>query len=510
MKTLVGRKTGTIFSYLLMATEVVSSLLFTPFLIRTLGQAEYGVYSLSLSITTYFTLLDLGVGNAMVRYLAKYRVEGDEASQRRFLGLAVVFYVAICLVMLALYALLAQNMALIFGNGLLRSEIDLAEKLLGVTVLNAGLTLLASVFDKVLIAYEYFSISKKIQIIKIVLRVGLQAVLLILGFGSLGVVVANLAMTVVYGLVTILVVVRVIRITPIFHGFNYSFAREVLGYTFFVFVQMVATQINAMAGQVILGMVSSSIILGIYAVGSQINQYYQQLAGGISGVTMPGIVALVSKEATPKQLEAEMVKVGRITLLIIGIVMGGFLAVGDEFVILWAGAENSGAYCVAVILMLPMLLALVQSSGSQVLWAMGRHQLQALIKIAVAFACVLLTFALVPWNPLIGAALGSSISCFFGDVVAMNIVFRRDIGIRMTSYYRGMSKGIVPSIAISSLLGYLAKVLLPSGWIYLILEAILIGLAYLGCLWLFGCNQYEKNLLISVFRLISGRHQAEK
>ena len=509
MKALVGRKSGTVFSYLLMAVEVLSSLLFTPFLIRVLGQAEYGVYSLSLSITTYFTLLDLGVGNAMVRYIAKYRVEGDLDSQRRFLGLAVVFYLAICVVMMALYVLLAHNMASMFGNGLTQSEIDLAEKLLGITVLNAGVTLLASVFDKVLIAYEYFSISKIIQIAKIVLRVGLQVALLILGFGSFGIVVANLAMTVLYGVATVVFVVRVIRIVPVFHGFDYSFAREILGYTFFVFIQMVATQINAMAGQVILGMVSSSVMLGIYAVGSQINQYYQQLAGGISGVTMPGIVALVSKDATPEQLEKEMVKVGRITLLVIGVVMGGFIAVGDVFVVLWAGAENSEAFYVAAMLMFPMLLALIQASGSQVLWAKGKHQLQALIKIAVALSCVLLTFALVPWNPLLGAALGSAVSCFFGDVVAMNIVFRREIGIRMTTYYRRMGKGIVPSIAISSLLGFIVKMFLPLGWPSLFIEVALIVLAYCGCLWLFGCDQYERNLFASAWRRVSDKRRFE-
>ena len=63
----MGRKQGVILSYILMIFEVLSTLLITPFLIRTLGQAEYGVYKLSASITAYLLLLDLGVGNAIIR-----------------------------------------------------------------------------------------------------------------------------------------------------------------------------------------------------------------------------------------------------------------------------------------------------------------------------------------------------------------------------------------------------------------------------------------------------------
>ena len=65
----MNRKTGVVLSYVLLVVEIFSTLLFTPFLIRTLGQAEYGIYQLVLSITAYLALLDLGVGNSVIRYI---------------------------------------------------------------------------------------------------------------------------------------------------------------------------------------------------------------------------------------------------------------------------------------------------------------------------------------------------------------------------------------------------------------------------------------------------------
>lgn len=66
-----------------------------PFLLRSLGQAEYGIYSLTTTISSYLLLLDLGIGNALVRYMAKYRVNKEGENQSKFYGLSIIFYTAI-------------------------------------------------------------------------------------------------------------------------------------------------------------------------------------------------------------------------------------------------------------------------------------------------------------------------------------------------------------------------------------------------------------------------------
>ena len=494
---LSGRKKGVIFSYVLLAAESASGLFFTPFLIRTLGQAEFGVYSLSLTITAYLTLLDLGVGNALVRYIAGYRAKDDIPGQKKFIGFALLFYLFICILMLALFALLNQNLELLFGRGLTSSELDLASALLMLTIANAGVTMLVSIFDKVIIAYELFAVSKILQILKIIVRVIVQVMLLFAGFASMGIVASNLALTIVFGIATTTFVVQKLHLTPQFKGFDFGFVKEVFAYTSFIFIQMVATQINAMADQIILGALTTSVVLGIYAVGAQINQYFQTVASGINGVTMPGIVKLVSVGASSSKLEAEMIKVGRLSFIVIGILLGGFIAVGDSFVVLWAGEENADSFYVAAIVMAPLTFSLIQASGSQILWAMGKHQIQALIKIAVAIVNVGLTVALVKWNPLIGAAAGTATACFFGDIAAMNIVYRKYIGIKMSRYYYGLLSGIAPSILFGCFTGLVIKSYFPIGWSFFAIEVLAILFVYIISLWLFGFNDYEKSLFSS-------------
>ena len=60
----------------------VVGLVYTPYMLRMLGQSEYGLYSLAASIIAYLTVLDLGFGNAIVRYTAKFEAEGKKREQQ--------------------------------------------------------------------------------------------------------------------------------------------------------------------------------------------------------------------------------------------------------------------------------------------------------------------------------------------------------------------------------------------------------------------------------------------
>ena len=61
-------KAGIFLSYLTLALSNIIALVYTPFMLRMMGQSEYGLYSLVASVVAYLTILDFGFGNAIVRY----------------------------------------------------------------------------------------------------------------------------------------------------------------------------------------------------------------------------------------------------------------------------------------------------------------------------------------------------------------------------------------------------------------------------------------------------------
>lgn len=60
-------KAGAVLNYIIIGLNTAVGLAYTPFMLRCLGQSEYGLYSLVSSVIAYLTLLDFGFGNAIVR-----------------------------------------------------------------------------------------------------------------------------------------------------------------------------------------------------------------------------------------------------------------------------------------------------------------------------------------------------------------------------------------------------------------------------------------------------------
>lgn len=493
----MNRKIGALLSYVHMIFEVLSTLLLTPFIISSLGSAEYGVYKLIAAITSYLLLLDLGMGNSVVRYVAKFKENHDMESSRKYLGVCMVFYAAVSVAVLLLGGVLILSFQKIFATGLTAAEIALSKRLLLLTVLNAAVTLGTSVFYNILIAYSRFVLSKGLSILQIVVRILVTAAALKLGYRSEAIVTINLVLTMLMRGYYVFYVLCVLRLRPQLRGANAAFIKDIVSYSAFILLQMIATQINAQADQVLLGMfvTSSAVIIGIYGVGAQIVQYFQSVGQALGGVLMPGVVKLVESGAGAKELQNEMIRIGRYAFTMLGLIFVGFLVNGRSFIRLWAGREYAQGYYVALMLMFAHMIIMTQSIGTQILWAKNKHQLQSVIKFVIVAVNILLTIFLIRWDPLMGAAIGTVISLLLGDVLSMNIVFKKEIGISLKAYYTGLFKGILPCLLLSALAGSGVKLLPVSGIRGLILNVLVMTAVYAAAMWGFGFNKSEKNMV---------------
>ena len=61
-------KLGAILSYLSIFINIVTGLLYTPWMIDSIGQANYGLYTLAISVTSLF-VFDFGLSAAVTRFI---------------------------------------------------------------------------------------------------------------------------------------------------------------------------------------------------------------------------------------------------------------------------------------------------------------------------------------------------------------------------------------------------------------------------------------------------------
>jgi O-antigen/teichoic acid export membrane protein len=122
-------KTGAILSYVVLAVNSIVGLVYTPYMLRMMGQSEFGLYSLVSSVIAYLAIFDLGFGNAIIRYTAKFRAEGKYDQQYCMFGMFIVLYSIIGIIVFILGLYLYFNIDVLFGDTMSVSELNTASVL---------------------------------------------------------------------------------------------------------------------------------------------------------------------------------------------------------------------------------------------------------------------------------------------------------------------------------------------------------------------------------------------
>ncbi|MEG1701235.1 MAG: oligosaccharide flippase family protein, partial [Alistipes sp.] len=147
-------KAGAVLNYVVLGLNTAVGLAYTPYMLRMLGQSEYGLYALAASVIAYLTILDCGFGNAIIRYTAKYRAEGKTEEQYSLFGLFTALYTVIGVLTLAAGAVLFFNVDSIFGDTLTVLELERARTILLLMILNLAVTFPLSIYGAIITAYE--------------------------------------------------------------------------------------------------------------------------------------------------------------------------------------------------------------------------------------------------------------------------------------------------------------------------------------------------------------------
>ena len=93
-------KKGAFLNYATIFLTNVVGLLLTPFILNHLGKEEYGVYTTIGALVGTISVLDLGLNNTIVRFVAKYQAEKDKKGEENFLATTMIIYFCISLLSL--------------------------------------------------------------------------------------------------------------------------------------------------------------------------------------------------------------------------------------------------------------------------------------------------------------------------------------------------------------------------------------------------------------------------
>lgn len=504
-------KLGSLLSYAQMLLSILIGLVYTPVMIRLLGQSEYGLYNTVASTISMLSILSLGFNSSYIRFYSLYKKSGDEKSVNRLNGMFMLIFAVIGLVALVCGLFLSENLELVFKNGLTGPEYKTARILMILLSINLGLSFPMSVFTSIISAHERYVVLKLLATLKTVASPLVTLPLLLAGYGSVAMVSVTLGISLVTDLTYFFYVKKALHCHFEFHNFEKGLFWQLLVFTSFIALNLIVDQINTNIPKFLLGRFQGTVGVAVYSVGYTLYQYYMMFSSSVSGVFAPRVHRLVNEFADqPEQqrsaLTSLFTKVGRIQYAVLALIASGLVFFGQPFIAFWAGEEYADSYYVSLLLILPSTIALMQNIGIEIQRAQNNHRFRSIVYIFMALLNLGSSIILCQIYGAIGAAIGTAISLLVANGLIMNIYYHKRCQVNIICFWKSilrMSCGILPAIAVGILLNNILDINSP---IFMLFGIAVYTLTYCIGMWFIGMNEYEKNLLLKPLRkMLKGR-----
>ena len=494
-------KAGVVLSYVSTAIMILIQLLYMPIMIRLLGKSEYGLYSLVSSVVSYLSLFSLGFTGAYLRFFARFY--GDKKKLASLNGMFLTLFSILSVIAAICGMILSFFPEQIFGSKLSDSELLKARILMFILVINIAITLISSIFDSMIGAYEQFIFQRIVGLISTIVNPFLCLPLLLMGYGSVMIVVVTTGITIARFAVNIWFCIYKIKIPVSFHGFQWRLLKEITVFSSFLLLNMIIDQINWNVDKLILGHTRGTEEIAVYGVASQINGLFITFSTTISSVFAPRVNHIAVQKENNYQTEFTklMAKIGRIQWMILGLLTGGFIVFGKYFIVhIYAGTGYEDAYLAALYLVIPALVPLIQNIGIEMQRALNKHQFRSIIYLIMAVSNVGVSIPLASKWGAVGSAMGTALSLMVGNGLIMNIFYHKVLKINIKYFWKEIIKTwkgfMLPMILAMFIMRYVMFENIKT----FLLSALIFVIVYCASVFLFSCNEEETSMILGLIR----------
>lgn len=497
-------KSGIILSYLNLLIGNLIPFFYTPVMLSILGQGENGLYGIANSVMGYISLLNFGIGSAVIRYLSKYRAEKNEEAERRVTGLFLKVYTLIAVLILVVGIFVSFRLDF-YGRSLSAQELHKLEILVRLMTVNMAFFLPFSVFSSIIISHERYVFDKAINILTTIGAPVVNLIMLYAGFGSVGLVVSSTIINLLsYGLYTAYVL-RKLCFHPSFLPCPPGLLKEILIFSGFAFLGSLVDLLYWATDKLIIGWAVGASAVTVYNIGANFNSYLTGLSTAISGILTPKISAIVTKDQSQKELSDLFIRVGRLQFLIVSFIVSAFVVFGRWFLEIWLGSGYELAYPVALLTMIPVAVPLIQNTGLNILYVINKHHFRSTVYLCIALTNIVLTFAWVETYGIVGAAAATGLSYVVGNILIMNWYYYRHIGLDIPLFWRNILK-MTPQVLLFTVVGlYMIPKLEIHSWSAFLSAAAVFTALYYICSYVFMMNTYERELFADLLKKAAGK-----
>lgn len=484
---------------------IAIAFLLSPFLVHSLGATQYGVWSIISALTGYMALLDLGVGSAIAKYVARFKALKDYKSLNIFIASGLTIMIAVGTMLVLLSPLLAHGFVRLIGF-----EASL-ESTIRTLILIASLDICIFVITGVLLAamcgFQRFEIVNAINLTIAFFRAIFFYYALTNGYGLIAMAVISLIGNSLAAVIFILA----LRTTQPEVRINLKQADRssivsIFNFSRFTFLSMVAMQLVYYSDAFVIGYFMSAAAITYYTIPWSLGEYTNKLTLAVAQTFTP---VFSQQDATLGNEAIYQVYLSgtKCMLFISNLLCGGVLIVGYYFLSIWMGPHYAEKCATLLsIMFFTQMVKGPQLLSYSILLATSRHRIFSFYNISFSVLNLALSIILIQHFELIGVAISTAITqvIFYGIITP--ILASKALNSSLWAYSRDTYLRSIPStLTLFLMLIFLSERNAPDGYLILIGQALLSAFVYSIVAYYTLLNAEERVFLLNRSRVLIDR-----
>jgi len=360
---------------------------------RTLGPTQFGVFSTALAVLTLTAgLADLGLNTSLVRFASLYLETNPHRAALMF-RVALEIRLLVSILILAAGSLLARPLAMLIFH---RSE---AVTYLALALAGAVVTLFVNYILYALQAYQLFIRLSAWMVAMNIVKLGLVAGLLVIGYlFPLAALAAYVAAPLTGALAGWWLLPRNFGRGQ-FGGERRECLGELLHFSKWVMVSYLATGIIGRINVLLLSAFRGNHEVGIYSAALQLAMVFPVLLGAIATVLLPKVSRMTDRQQLATLIKRSLMITG---MAVLALMPAFFLS--QPLIGLVFGQKYLASSGVFRILFLNFMISLLINPIGTVIYAIDRPQAAAAVNVLQAIISIAGNYLLIPSYGAYGAA----------------------------------------------------------------------------------------------------------
>ena len=273
-----SRKWGIIVSYINTALTMVTGLYLSSFLLRILGDTEYGIYQTVASFANYLVLLEFGTGSVITRNLSIcYSKGADQDTIERNISTVWVITCLLAVIISGVSVVLYYALDKIYSQSMSTAQIIYGKKILIAVTVSLILSFFQQTIGGIALAKENYAFSAKLNIIKTALKTAVLTCILLKFRYSILIAVVDSILAFGIALYSYLYCKREYQTSFSFRKFDKSIFRASLPLSVAIFVQAVVNQANSNVDKFVIGIKMNPESVALYGIALFIYSVFSQL-----------------------------------------------------------------------------------------------------------------------------------------------------------------------------------------------------------------------------------------